>query len=57
MPRTRMTTLAFILSELFPLDVSAAISGVLCNLNTLWYIIMALYFYVEQVMIIYRIQE
>ena len=55
--RTRMTTLAFILSELFPLMVSDAISCPLCNLNTLWYIIMTLYTYGEQVLGMCHVQE
>ena len=46
--RTRMTTLAFILY---------AISCPLHNLNTLWYIIMILNSYVEQVLMISRVQE
>ena len=36
---------------------SDAISCPLCNLNTLWYIIMTLYSYVEQVMTMCRTQE
>ena len=55
--RTRMATLAFTLSEFFSLMVSDAISCPPCNLNTLWYIIMTLYSYVEQVMTMCRIQE
>ena len=51
---TRMTTLAFILSKLFPLIVSDAISCQLHNLNTLWYIILILHSYVEQVMMMCR---
>ena len=54
---TRMTTLTFILSELFPLDVSDAISCPLHNLNTLWYIIMILYSYVEQIMMTCLVKE
>ena len=46
--RTRMTALAFILY---------AISCLLHNLNTLWYIIMILHSYVEQVLMISRVQE
>ena len=42
-------SLSYFLSY-FPLMVSNAISCPLCNLNTLWYIIMTLYIYVEQVM-------
>ena len=55
---TRMTILAFILSELFSLD------GFRCdfiirshNLNTLLYIIMIIYSYVEQVLTMCRIPE
>ena len=55
--RTRPTTLAFILSELFPLMVSDAISCQLHNSNSVWYIIMILYSYVEQVLTMCRIQE
>ena len=40
--RTRMATLAFIFSELFPLIVSDAISCPLHNLKTVWYYIMIL---------------
>ena len=54
--RARMRTLAFILSALF-LMVSDAISCPLHNLNTLWYIIMILYGYVEQVMTMCRMKE
>ena len=57
MSRTRMTTLAFILSELFPLMVSDAISCPLHNLKTIWNILMILYSYVEQAMTMCRIQE
>ena len=48
MSRTRMTTLIFILSKLFPLDVSDAISCPLHNLKTVWNIIMILHSYVER---------
>ena len=41
----------------FPLIVSDAIFCLLHNLNTLWYIIMALYSYVEQVLTMCRVQE
>ena len=41
----------------FPLMVSDAISFPLHNVNTLWYIIMILYNYVEQVLTIRRILE
>ena len=54
---TRMTTLAFILPELFPLMVSDAISCLLHNLKTVWNIIMILHSYVEQVMTMCRVQE
>ena len=50
MSRTRMTALAFILSELFPLMVSDEISCPLDNLKIVWNIIMILHSYVEQVM-------
>ena len=52
---TRMTTLAFILSELLPLMVSHAISCPLHNLKTVWNIIMTLHSYVEQVVCIYSL--
>ena len=56
--RIRNTTLAFILPELVTrISPSDAISGLLCNLNILWYIIMTLYNSVEQVMTMCRIQE
>ena len=45
--RLRIITLAFILFELFPLDGFRCIFCPLHNLNTLWYIIMVLYSYVE----------
>ena len=57
MSRTKMITLTVILSELFPLIVSDAISCPLCNLDTLWYVIMTLYSYVEKVFKMYRVQE
>ena len=41
----------------FPLIVSDAISCLLHNLNTLWYIIMILHSYVEQVLTMCRVQE
>ena len=41
----------------FPLIVSDANSCPLCNLNTLWYIIMMLQSYVEQVLAMRRIRE
>ena len=41
----------------FPLMVSDAISCLLCNLNTLWYIIMILHCYVEQVLMMCHVQE
>ena len=41
----------------FPLIVSDAISCLLHNLNTLWYIIMTFYSYVEEVLTMYHIQE
>ena len=53
----KMTTLAFILSELLSLIVSGVISCPLQNLNTLLYIIMILHSYVEQVMTICRMWE
>ena len=55
--RTRMTTLVLILSELFPLMVSDAISCPLHNLKTFRNSLMILYSYVEQVMKMCRIQE
>ena len=51
---TRMTTLAFIFAELFPLD---GFRCPFCNLNTLWKIIMILHSYIEQVMTMCCIQE
>ena len=54
---TRMATFTFILSELFPLIVSDAISCLLHNLRTLWDIIMILQSYVEHVLIMFRVQE
>ena len=52
-----MTTwLSYFLSY-FPLIVSDAISCQLHNLNTLWYIIMILHSYVEQVLTMCRVQE
>ena len=59
MSSTRMTTLTLILSQLFSLDDSDAISCSLNYLNSLWYIIiiMKLYSYVEQVMTMCHIQE
>ena len=57
MSGTRMTIFTFILSELFFLMVSDAISCLLCNLNTLRYIILTIKSYVEQVMTMCRIQE
>ena len=41
----------------FPLIVSDAISCLLHNLNTIWYIIMILYSYVEQVLTMCLVQE
>ena len=41
----------------FPLIVSDAIFCLLHNLNTLWYIIMTLYSYVEQVLTMCHIQD
>ena len=55
--RTRMTTLAFVFSELFPLDAFRCNFISLHNLNTLWNIIMILHSYVEQVMTMCHIQE
>ena len=55
--RTRMTPLALILSELFPLDGFRCNFCPLHNWNTLWNIIMILYSYVEQVMTMCRVQE
>ena len=55
--RTRMSTLAFILSELLPLIVSDAISCPLHNLKTVLNSVMILYSYEEQVMMICCIQE
>ena len=57
MSRTRMTTLTFILSQLFLLDVLDAVSCPLHNLKTVWNIIMILHSYVEQVMTMCRVQE
>ena len=55
MSRTKMTTLAFMLSELFPFMVSDAISCPLHNLKTGWNIIMILHSYVEKVMTMCRV--
>ena len=52
----RQFSLSYFLSY-FPLIVSDAISCPLCNLITLWYIIMTLYSYVEQVLTMCCIQE
>ena len=49
-------SLSYFLSYI-PLIVSDAISCPLCNLNTLWNIIMILHSYVEQVMTMCRMQE
>ena len=49
-------SLSYFLSY-FPLMVSDANSCPLYNLNTIWYIIMTLYSYVEQVMTMCRVQE
>ena len=49
-------SLSYFLSY-FPLIVSCAISCPLHNLKTLWYTIMILYSYVEQVLTICRVQE
>ena len=57
MSRTRMSTLTSIFSELFPLDVSDAISCPLHNLKTVWNIIMMLHSYVEQVMTMCRYKK
>ena len=57
MSRSRMATLSFILSDLFPLVVSDAISCLLQNLKILWYIIMIPYSYVELVLTMCREQE
>ena len=54
--RTRIKTLTFILSELFPL-VSDAISCPLFNLKTLWNTIMILHSYVEHISTMCCIQE
>ena len=56
MSRTKMTTLAVILSEFFPLMVSDAYSCPLHNLKTIQNIIMILHSYVEQVMTMCRVQ-
>ena len=57
MPRTKMTTLAINFLSYFPMIVSDAISCPLRNLNTLWYIILIFYSYVEHVIPICRVQE
>ena len=58
MARTRMTTLAFLLSELFSLDFfSDGISCPLHNLKTVRNINMTLHSYVEQVMAMCRVKE
>ena len=54
---TRITSLAFILSELYPLMVSDAVSCPLHNLKTVWNIIMIFHRFVEQDMTMFRIQE
>ena len=55
--RTRMTTVGFMLSDLFPLVVSDAVSCRHHNLNTLWYIITILYSYDQKVIAICHVQE
>ena len=57
MLRTKKTTLAVILSELFPLMVSNAISCPLHNLKTVLDIIMILHSYVEKVMTMCRVEK
>ena len=52
----RMATFAVILSELFPLIISDAISCPLYKLNTFWNISMILHSYVGQVMSICHVQ-
>ena len=54
---TRVATLAFIPSELFPFDFSDPISCLLHNLTTLWYGIIILYSYVIHTLIMCRVQE
>ena len=54
---TRMATLTFIVSELFPLIFSDAIFDPLHNLKTLWYFIMIFYSYVEHILIMCLVQE
>ena len=49
-------SLSYFLSY-FPLIVSDAISCPLHNLKSLWYIIMIRYSYVEQVLMMFRVQE
>ena len=49
-------SLSYFLSY-FPLMVSDAILCPLHNLKSLWYIIMILYRYVEQILTMYRVQE
>ena len=53
MSRTRISYFL----RLFPLIVSGAISYLLCNLSTLWKIIMILRSYVEQMITMCRVQE
>ena len=57
MSRTRMATLAVIVSEFFPLMVSDAVSCPLHNLKTVLNILVILHCYVEQVMMMCRVQE
>ena len=54
---TSMTTLTFILSALFPLMVLDATSCVLQDLNGVKYIIIILYSYDKQVLMMYPKQE
>ena len=57
MSHTKMTTLIFILSALFPLMISDAISCPLHNLKTAQNILMILCSCVEQVMTMCCVQE
>ena len=54
---TRTTTITYILSELFPIDVSDVISCPLHNINALWYIIIILYSNDKQVLTMCSVQD
>ena len=54
---TKIRALALIFFSYLPLMLFYAYSCPLCNLNTLWNIIMILHSYVEQVMTMCRVQK